>query len=558
MAFADLWPAWHDGWVLAHDRDLLVIDKPAGMSTHADGPEQIDDAHSRLRAWLSSRGDAEAYLGIHQRLDRDTSGVLLFTRRKSANPIIAEQFERRRVDKRYLASIEGSLGRGRDGLLRHRIVPGDAGTMRALPATTKRGQEAVARWRALERRGERSLLELAPETGRTHQIRVQLAAEGRPIAGDTRYGGPLAPRLMLHAASLELTTPSGERRRFQAPRPAAMTRWLDGERLDPSNRDAVAVALLEAARRRYGLAHLQGTDAFRLANGAGEELPGVDVERYGDFLVVSLSTDGAVAAREAILDAASTLGATGIYLKLRPKHASRIVDARREEFAPRSPVRGEAAPEAFTIHELGLPFQVRLGDGLSTGIFLDQRDNRRRVRDLASGARVLNLFGYTGPFTVAAAAGGATVTTTVDVSRSALAWARDNLDRVDADPARHALIEADALPWLERAAHGRDRWDLVILDPPSFATTKTSRFSAESDYRKVAAAAMRLVSRGGKLLACTNHRGIARARLRRQLHEAARIAARQVTQMKDLPDPIDFPPEPGQEPHLKSILVTLT
>src|SRR5262249_54710130 len=117
---------------------------------------------------------------------------------------------------------------------------------------------------------------------------------------------------------------------------------------------------------------------------------------------------------------------------------------------------------------------------------------------------------------------------------------------------------ADAFAWLERAAPREEPFDLVILDPPSFSTTKQGRFSADGDYRRLAALAFRILAPGGRLLACTNHRGIARVKLRRFLHEAARDSAREVVQMKALPDPEDFPPEPGREPHLKSVLVTLT
>jgi 23S rRNA (cytosine1962-C5)-methyltransferase len=237
-----------------------------------------------------------------------------------------------------------------------------------------------------------------------------------------------------------------------------------------------------------------------------------------------------------------------------------VVDTRRDELAPRAPVRGAPAPDEFTVHELGAPYLVRLGDGLSTGVFLDQRENRRRVRGMASGLRVLNLFAYTGAFTVAAVLGGARSSVTVDVSPGAMAWARKNLDAVSADPARHQLLEADVLPWLERLERGAptlERFDLALLDPPSFATTKQSRFSAGSDYRRVATLTLRALAPGGRLLACTNHRGIPRVKLRRFLHEAARDAAREVVQMKDLPDPEDFPPAPGHEPHLKSVLVTV-
>ena len=113
------------------------------------------------------------------------------------------------------------------------------------------------------------------------------------------------------------------------------------------------------------------------------------------------------------------------------------------------------------------------------------------------------------------------------------------------------------LPWLSRVAARGEPFDLIILDPPSFATTKQSRFSAEGDYRRVAALALRVLAPGGRLLACTNHRGIQRIKLRRYLHEAARDATREVVQMKDWPDPEDFPPAPGHEPHLKSVLVTV-
>ncbi len=555
---ASLWPSWAPDRVLFEDEDLIVVDKPAGVSTHAPEKDRRDDAHARLGLFLRERGAKDPYLGIHQRLDRDTSGVLLFTRRKEANRAIAEQFEGRSIDKGYVAGVTG-IGKRERGVLEHRLVPDRDGAMRAMPASARQGQLAVTRYRVLSRAGDRALVELHPETGRTHQLRVQLAAEGMPIAGDPLYRGAPAPRLMLHAERLGLAHPSsGEKVTFRAPVPEVFQAWLRGETADPlASIESVERALREAAGQRHGLSLDQSTTAFRIVNGGGDGLPGVAVDVYGAFLVVSLSSEEAERARDVILDAAMRLGPRGVYVKARPKHASVIVDARRAEFSPREAVRGESAPEQMVIEELGLPYRVRLGDGLSTGIFLDQRENRRRVREMAGGARVLNLFAYTGAFTVAAVAGGARSSLTVDVSPGALAWARDNLDAVGADPALHRTLDADALVWLRAAAKGEERFDLILLDPPSFATTKKSRFSAESDYRGLAAAALRVLAPGGKLLACTNHRGIAKIRFRRFLHEAVREAERDLAQMKDLPDPLDFPPEPGAEPHLKSVLVTL-
>ncbi|CAN96710.1 hypothetical protein sce6541 [Sorangium cellulosum So ce56] len=592
LSLSELFPDIHPEWILAEDGDLIVVDKPAGLSTHAPEAERIDDMVTRLRAFLRGRGDAEAYLGIHQRLDRDTSGVLLFTRRREANAAVARQFEGRTVQKTYVAAVSGFGDRPPRGTLRHRLVPAPGGAMRALAESggaredraAKRedraaGREdraakredraasgvlAITRYRLLERRGDRALLELRPETGRTHQLRVQLAAIGLPIAGDPLYGGPEAPRLLLHAAELRLDHPAtGAAATFRSRLPAVFEAWLAAAPVDPYAGGVAAVerAMREAAERRYGIARAGDTTALRLVHGAGDGLPSVSVDLYGEHLVVSLFGAGegepGAPPRDLVLDAAHRLGAKGVYLKARPKHASVIVDARREEFAPRHAVRGEDAPEELTVLEHGLPFKVRLGDGLSTGIFLDQRENRRRVRELARGARVLNLFAYTGAFTVAAVAGGARESVTVDVSRGVVAWARDNLAAIGADPAAHVVVEADVFPWLKAAAQSDRRFDLVVLDPPSFATTKKSRFSAASDFGALAALAFRVLAPGGRLLACTNHRGIARARFRRHLHEAAREAGCDVVQMKDLPDPVDFPSEPGAESHLKSVLASV-
>jgi 23S rRNA (cytosine1962-C5)-methyltransferase len=205
-----------------------------------------------------------------------------------------------------------------------------------------------------------------------------------------------------------------------------------------------------------------------------------------------------------------------------------------------------------------MPLLVRLGDGLSTGLFLDQRGNRRRVRELAAGKSVANLFAYTCAFTVAAALGGASRTVSVDASAAALERGRANLVHADVlERGEHTFVAADAFAWLERAARRGERFDLVIVDPPTYSSTRRGRFVAGSDYVDLATAALAVVARGGKLLACTNHRGIEQARFRRMLLEAARAAKRDVVQVKDLAPPPDYPPPPGKEPQTKSALVSV-
>jgi 23S rRNA (cytosine1962-C5)-methyltransferase len=566
MPLSHLWPSFPLDRVLYEDDDIIVIDKPVGVSTHAPDKGRDDDAVSRLKLALSERDRLPVdriYLGIHQRLDRDTSGALLFTRRKSANAAVAAEFEKRKVNKTYLAGVVGWPKKMDKGVLSHVVAPGEEGRMQVVPpaerARVKGAQEAVTRYRVVDRREDRALLELSPETGRTHQIRVQVVAAGATIAGDRTYGGTPAERLMLHAERLELNHPtSGAPIEVRAPLPAELQQWFERPNAsafeDASTFDA---RLRQAVDARWALGTSADTSAFRVLHGEGEGVRGVAVDVYDEYLVVHFFSDEALARKDMILDRVFELGVRGIYFMAHPKQSNTLVDPHQESLAPSLPVRGEAAPSPLVVRESGLAYRARLGDGLKTGIFLDQRENRRRVRELAAGLSVLNLFAYTCGFTVAAAAGGARSTVSIDASKSALAWGRENLEENGLLAPAHAFVDADAFVWLKLAGKRNQRFDLVVLDPPSYATTKTSRFSAPDDYPDLAAGALSLLAPHGRLLACTNHRGISMRQFRKRIHEAGRLAGRELVQVKDLPAPTDFPAPIGTDPHLKSLIVTV-
>jgi 23S rRNA (cytosine1962-C5)-methyltransferase len=281
----------------------------------------------------------------------------------------------------------------------------------------------------------------------------------------------------------------------------------------------------------------------------------VEVDVYGNYAVVSLASDEALGMRDAIYDAVHSLGFAGVYAKLRPRKASTLVDTRRDDVAPAAPVRGSAASDPLWVRELGVEYAVRLGDGLSTGIFLDQRAGRRWVRDVSRSRRVLNLFAYHGAFTVAALVGGASHTVTVDASGAALERARENLARHGADgAAAHRLVKADAAAWL---ASAHERFDVVVLDPPSYSTTKHGTFRAERDYRRLAALAIARVAKGGALLASTNLRRMSEAAFRSLLEGAARDARRDARAVRMMPNPLDHPPPPGEPWHLKNVRIEL-
>lgn len=537
---------WLDERVIVCDADVLVVDKPRGIAVHGGDEARADDVVHRLGAWLEARGEPE-YLGVHQRLDKEASGVLLFTRRRELNAAVARDMEGHAARRTYVAAVKDG-GLAGKGTLEHLLAHDKGDKTRVV---TRGGQRAVARYRVLARRHGRALVELSPETGRTHQLRAQLAAVRSPIAGDRLYGGARANRLLLHARALELPALG---RRFECAVPESFREWLEHGEVGLGSAGAVARGLADALCLRVALA--SGATAYRLCNGAGDELPGVVVDRYGDFAVLAVSSDEASSRVDEIAALLVEHGARGVYLKRRERADQRKVDP--EKTAPREPIAGDAAPDELLVTEGDLVFPVRLGDGLSTGLFVDQRENRALVRRCAKDARVLNLFAYTCSFSLAAAAGGAREVVSVDLAEPALERGRRAFERNGLDPVTHRFVQGDCVEWLGRARRKGERFDLVILDPPSFGTRgRRATFEVDRDLSAIAADALALLEPGGRLLGVTNHRKTSRERLRKILHDAARAARVRVRQMKDLAAPIDCPDGPEGPSPAKSVLVTL-
>ena len=548
MAFERLLVPFRDARVIHHADGLLVVDKPVGIPVHGGDETLGGDLVTRLSEWLRAKG-SDGYLGVHQRLDLGTSGVIAFTTARERNAGVARAVEEGRFHRRYVAAVtlrSAELGERLERApvtLENRLLT-ERGTTRVV---RHGGAEAKATVALRERRGSRALVELRPETGKTHQLRVQLSHAGAPVGGDRLYGGDPAPRLLLHASSLEF---DGER--FEAALPSGFSAWLGGDYSSLGSDEELDARLEDAAVLRAPLAAL--SDAVRLANGLGDELPGVVVDRYGDFAVLAVSSPEAERRAPFLAAFLVERGARGVYLTVRERGPA----SERSGTERHAPIAGEAAPERLLVHEHGAKLVVELGRGVQTGLFVDQRDNRKRVRELSRGARVLNLFSYTSSFGVAAALGGATKVVSVDVSRRALELARDNFLENGMHPQAHAFEQADALKWLERAASRRERFDLVILDPPSFATDAGgSVFNVREHYGVAAERAFRVLAPGGRLLAVTNHRKTSLGGLRRTLRDAAARARVGVRQLKDLPSGLDCPDGPdGPEPS-KSVLVTL-
>jgi 23S rRNA (cytosine1962-C5)-methyltransferase len=262
-------------------------------------------------------------------------------------------------------------------------------------------------------------------------------------------------------------------------------------------------------------------DAARLVHGESDGLPGVVADRYGSVVVMQLTSAGAERWREAI--AASLAGLPGVTCVYERSDAE--VRA-LEGLQPRNGVVHGDLPRDVAIVEDGIAYRVDPVAGQKTGFYLDQRDNRRIVRTLARGRRVLNVFCYTGGFTLAALAGDAAHATSIDSSADAIAQARHNVARnASLDATRSEWIEADAFVELRRLRNAGASFDLVVLDPPKFAPTAAHAERAARAYKDVNLLALKMLAPGGMLATFSCSGGIS-AELFQKIVAGAAVDAR--------------------------------
>jgi 23S rRNA (cytosine1962-C5)-methyltransferase len=253
--------------------------------------------------------------------------------------------------------------------------------------------------------------------------------------------------------------------------------------------------LREAAALRAIFPASRHTNALRLVHGESDGLPGLVVDRYADVLVAQFLSAGVECWREEILDAlAEITGCEAIYER------SDAEVRTLEGLEPRAGfARGNREAKRCPIVEHGLNFRVDVEEGQKTGFFLDQRENRQRVRALAAGREVLDCFCYTGGFSLAALAGGAKRVLAVESSAPALEVARENLAANQLDAARIAFEQADVFGYQRLLRDRGASFDLVVLDPPKFAPSAAQAKRAARAYKDINLLALKLLAPGGLL-----------------------------------------------------------
>jgi 23S rRNA (cytosine1962-C5)-methyltransferase len=522
--------------VIFEDEHLLAVNKPAGWNTHAPSPY----AGEGIYDWLKNREPRWASLAIIHRLDKETSGVMVFGKTPLANRSLTEQFTQRRVRKKYLLFTDREVPKkeftAKSTLLRigekYATRPGGE------PAETRFTPILDSKF-AVKNAGLK-MVSAEPFTGRTHQIRVHAAENGFPILGDTLYGGTASSRVFLHATEITITHPATN----------ALLQLSAPIGFDTDPRLALRTAVIESG----------ATNAFRLVHGASDGWAGWFVDKLGDWLLSQSEEPLTAPQNGELARLAKVFSSRGAYHKI----LSRQV--RRSTLAESSPQQafGEAAPEQFQILENGVRYEMSFNEGYSVGLFLDQRDNRRRLlaRHVAADfsipalctphSALLNVFAYTCGFSVCAAKAGMQITS-LDLSKKYLEWGRRNFTLNGLDPSAHDFIYGDAFDWLRRLAKKGRTFDAVVLDPPTFSQSKEhGAFRVEKNFGDLVTAALPVLKSGGMLLASTNAAEWPPEKFVQCLESALRALKRKIVNLHYVPQPPDFPVSRFEPAYLKT------
>ena len=288
------------------------------------------------------------------------------------------------------------------------------------------------------------------------------------------------------------------------------------------------------------------TTAFRLFNQEGDGFGGLTVDLYGDFVVFSWYNSYVYQIRKVISEAFRQVfpEVLGAYEKIRFKGLG----------YESAHVYGQEAPDFFTVLENGVLYQVFMNDGLMTGIFLDQHEVRGSLVDgLAMGKSLLNMFSYTAAFSVAAAMGGASQTTSVDLAKRSreLSQAHFQANGISTDD--HRFIVMDVFEYFKYAKRKGLTYDVIVLDPPSFARNKKQTFSVAKDYHKLISQSLEILNPGGIIIASTNAANVSRHKFTEQIDKGFAGRSYQILNQYGLPADFAYNKKDESSNYLKVI-----
>lgn len=488
--------------ILHEDSDWLVIDKPPGISTHGAWAGDLG-----AQEWIELHYQAKCF--VVSRLDKDTSGVLVFAKTKQASAQAESIHQLGTAIKHYQLVATP-----------RRSLPG----ARWVVDSPLDGKPARTEFQILEHLSSGNvLLEAKIKAGRMHQIRRHAAASGTPILGDKEYGGTQFARICLHCSKIDWPGVAP----LQSPLPDSFVALRKSNEQAPKD---LEVNLAVALDRRRGVLH-KTANSYRIVH-RRELGPDFSIDIFGTYFVAWLYDESdKTALMTAIESCRRQFDLKGGGIK------SLWTNPHKRGALCTTEWIGDRAPEGMNVVEHGLLFGVTLNAQDQTGFFLDQRDNRRRVFMQANGKDMANLFAYTCSFSVAAAAGNCNEIVSVDISKSALGSGIKNLQLNALDLTKRAkIVQEDVRDWIKKQLKRGRQFDTIICDPPTFAARGqgSTSFKLEKEWPELARDLARILRPGGEALFCTNSRTM-------PTQQAADSLGQHFGEVTRFRAPLDFP-----------------
>jgi len=285
---------------------------------------------------------------------------------------------------------------------------------------------------------------------------------------------------------------------------------LTQNRDEPINKAFFTKKIKEAIEYRREFFKSVDTTAFRLFNGEGDGIGGLSIDYFDGYYLITWYSVGIYKFKDYILGALKSLvDFRGIYQKCRFDTKGQYVDSSSDY------IEGERALEPLIVKENGVKFAIYLDDGAMVGVFLDQRDVRKAIRDrYAKGRTVLNTFSYTGAFSLFSAVGGAKITTSVDLAKRSLPKTTEMFEINNIDASTQNIVVQDVFEYFKYAVRKGLKFDMVIADPPSFARSKKYTFSVAKDYTNLLKQIIAITEINGIIVASTNYSSLSRSRFK--------------------------------------------
>ena len=502
----------------------LLADKPAGVSTHSPDGEREGFVEYLSR----TRGGED--LRVCHRLDKGTSGAIVFARTSEAARELADLFARHEVSKRYLMLTDRQPALDDEIEITTEIAKGRAGEWVSSNPRAG-GGNASSRFRRLRQTDHHTLWEVRPRTGKPHQIRLHAEQLGIPVLGDADHGGTPFCRVMLHAAEVAFCSESaGEiNHSVSVPIPFEDLNLLDELELTSW--------LVELDRRRRLFSIDDGTTVRLVHDGD------VRCDLFGSvcWFYWYRNRPPEQDDLDRVARFAAVVGASQWKVQVMGDRGG-DPQARRQY--------GSDELGGWTAQEHELQYRFKAGQGLSPGLFLDQRQNRLWLKENTAGRKVLNLFSYTAGFSLCAAIGGAVEVVSVDTSKSTLEWAKENFALNGLAGEQFEFWTTEARFFL-RGCENRDRrFDVIVCDPPSFSRSQNGVFRIEDDLPGLVKQILAVLEPGGAALISTNFEGWSQVQLEKVVAQAAGASR---TERTPLPDwDLELP---GTEPIMKSLVL---